>query len=441
MGSERTEKPTRFSTVSITAAQAPLRGRLRLPGDKSLSIRRALLTLFTDHDTTLENYGSGEDCLTALYCLKQLGKSIERSGARALIKGRFENRHAALDCRNSGTTARLLMGILSGIEGEWVLSGDESLSSRPMARVAAPLREMGAAIELTNGRLPARIRGGTLKPIRYDAPVASAQVKSAVLLAGLSGGARIEYREPFPSRAHTENLLGLKTDKDGWLRLTENAHAPSGTDLSGTVPGDPSSAAFWGVAAALIPDSELILENVLTDSSRCGWIDVLKSSGADIQADNETQVYFESVGDIICRSSRLNPIQISQALVPSVIDEIPILAVAATRAEGISRMKGLSELRVKESDRLTQIEKHLSAMNAKIESHRDELRIQGPTELRGSVIDSQQDHRIAMAFAIAGLSATGITEIHSADCAAISYTEFWEDLVKLSPGSLHKYEN
>ncbi|RQV97416.1 3-phosphoshikimate 1-carboxyvinyltransferase, partial [bacterium] len=335
----------------------------------------------------------------------------------------------------------LLMGILSGIEGEWVMMGDESLSSRPMERVAAPLREMGTAIELTNGRLPAKIRGGKLKAIRYDAPVASAQVKSAVLLAGLSGGVRIEYREPFPSRAHTENLLGLKIDKDGWLRLSEHARTPNGTDLSGMIPGDPSSAAFWGVAAALIPDSELILENVLTDSSRCGWIDVLKSSGADIQTDNETQVYFESVGDIICRSSRLNPIYVSRALVPRVIDEIPILAVAATQAEGISRMRGLHELRMKESDRLSQIERHLSAMYAKIESHQDELRIQGPTELRGSVIDSQQDHRIAMAFAIAGLNAKGTTEIHSADCAAISYPEFWEDLVKLSPGSLHKYEN
>jgi len=438
--SDSDQAPARFSTVCILPAQTPLRGRIRLPGDKSVSIRRALLTLFSDDEAALDNFGSGEDCLTALYCLEQLGKTVERESNRVIIGGKFHRQQATLDCRNSGTAARLLMGILSGFEGEWILTGDSSLSSRPMERIAAPLREMGAIIKLSDGRLPAKILGGKLRSIRYESAVASAQLKSAVLLAGLGGGVEVQYREPFFSRTHTERLLELETDSKGWIQLDQNAEAPSSAALSGGISGDPSSATFWGVAAALIPDSELILEGVLTDPVRCGWIDVLQASGVDIRVENESQVCSESVGDVVCKSSSLTPIKISQEMIPRVIDEIPILSIAATQARGCSRMRRLAELRVKESDRLAQIEKHLSGMNATVEIGQDELSIAGPVELCGAVINPERDHRIAMAFAIAGLIAKGNTKIHQAECAAVSYQEFWKDLSELSPGSL-QYEN
>lgn len=440
MDSESTANPERSATVSITPTHSPLRGCLHLPGDKSVSIRRALLTLFSDDETALDNYGSGEDCLTALYCLRQLGKVIEQDSLRVLIRGEFRNRKATLDCRNSGTTARLLMGILGGCEGEWILYGDASLSKRPMERVATPLRQMGADIELTGGCLPAKIRGRKLQSISYDSPVASAQVKSAVLLAGLASEVAVEYREPYLSRSHTENLLGIKRDADDWLRLPQNTTAPRGASLSGMIPADPSAAAFWGVAAAIIPGSELLLEGVLSDATRCGWIETLTLSGADIRAENKRETGAECLGDVICKSANLRAINIAPETVPRVIDEIPVLAVAATQANGQSEMKGLHELRVKESDRLTQVVKHLSAMHAHAEVRQNDLQIKGPSELRGAVIDPQYDHRIAMALAIAGLIAKGTTTIHAADCAAISYPEFWSDLAELAPDSLHKYE-
>ena len=434
------EQPVQTATAIITSAQFSLCGRIRLPGDKSVSIRRALLTLFSEDDIRLEHYGSGEDCLTALYCLRQLGKEVIRTGDDVLIRGKFSKNCAILDCRNSGTTARLLMGLLCGVDGEWMLTGDESLSARPMERVAQPLREMGAEIVLREGRLPASIRGRRLKSIRYESPVASAQVKSAVLLAGAVSGVDVEYKEPYPSRNHTEKLLGVECDTDGWIRLPKHMGVPSSDFIAGIIPGDPSSAAFWGVAATIIPNSSLTLEGVLSDSLRCGWIDVLNEAGADISIENEQAICCEPVGDIVCKTSSLLSLNVLSENIPRVIDEIPILAVAATHAEGLSRMEGIEELRVKESDRLQQIVKHLSMMGAKVETNDRELCIHGPCQLIGAEIDPHNDHRIAMAFAIAGLAADGKTIIRSANCADISYPEFWTDLSKLLPGSI-LYEN
>ena len=433
-------RPIRPATAIVTSAQSSLCGRIRLPGDKSVSIRRALLTLFSENDIRLEHYGSGEDCLTALCCLRQLGKEVTRNGEDVNIAGKYLEKSATLDCRNSGTTARLLMGLLCGLDGEWEIAGDESLSTRPMERVAQPLREMGAVIELTDGKLPARISGSKLRPIRYESPVASAQVKSAVLLAGISGGVEVEYKEPYPSRNHTEKLLGVSCDTDGWIRLPKNTAAPSSAALSGNIPGDPSSAAFWGIAATLIPESKLIIEDVLIDPMRCGWIDVLRSAGTDIRIGNEKSICAESVGDVVCSASIPKPLLIPQEIVPRVIDEIPVLAVAATQTNGLSRIEGVNELRIKESDRLQQLVQHLSAMNAKTEIKGDELLVHGSSQLEGAEVEPRADHRIAMAFAIAGLIASGKTKIHSADSARISYPEFWKDLSVLSPGSL-TYEN
>jgi 3-phosphoshikimate 1-carboxyvinyltransferase len=425
-----------IKSIRVFPAQKPLLGRIRLPGDKSLSIRRALLTLFTEREVVLENYGSGEDCLTALYCLERLGKSIRREQSRVSISGTFDSQNATLDCRNSGTCARLLMGILAGGDGDWTIIGDESLSSRPMERVATPLRCMGAKIELTNGRLPARIKGGKLFSLSYESPVASAQVKSAILLAGLSSGADVHFHEPFQSRAHTERLLGIKCDEKGWLHFHPQEHKPDFSALSGMIPGDPSSAAFWGVAAVIIPESKVILESVLIDEIRCGWVHVLRESGADIRFENASSDHDEAVGDIICSASRLLPLRLSHEIIPRVIDEIPILSVAASQASGASVLEGLAELRVKESDRLSRVQDGLAAMGADIYVHDDVLTLHGPAKLRGAGIQSHGDHRIAMAFAVAGLISEGFTEIIGSDCVSVSYPEFWRDLVKLSPASI-----
>jgi 3-phosphoshikimate 1-carboxyvinyltransferase len=428
--------PSQIKAIRVSPARAPLRGRIRLPGDKSLSIRRALLTLFTEQEVELENYGSGEDCLTALYCLERLGKRVLREGSRVTIQGAFDSRSAMLDCRNSGTCARLLMGILAGREGEWEIAGDDSLSLRPMERVATPLRCMGAQIELSNGRLPATIKGGRLFPISFESHVASAQVKSAVLLAGLSGSVEVHYHEPFPSRAHTERLLGVEGDEKGWLHFRPAASELNSEGLCGSIPGDPSSAAFWGVAATVIPASRIALEGVLLDDIRCGWVNVLRDCGANILYENEASNHDESIGDIVCSASILSPLSLSMDLIPRVIDEVPILSVAASQANGESKMEGLGELRVKESDRLTCIYDGLTGMRADIQVLNDSLTLRGPVKLKGANIQPHGDHRIAMAFAVAGLIADGSTKIIDSDCVTVSYPEFWQDFVKLSPGSI-----
>jgi 3-phosphoshikimate 1-carboxyvinyltransferase len=420
----------------ITPATGPLRGTLSLPGDKSVSHRAALLSLFVKNEVALTNYATGRDCSATLTCLERLGKTIERSGSAVRISGELHGESAELDCGNSGTTARLLMGILSARKGHWVLRGDTSLSKRPMERVAEPLRLMGARIELTNGCLPARIEGAGLRGIEYDSPLASAQVKTAVLFAGLQAEGITRYREPFLTRDHTERMLNLKTDSDGWIAMDPRGVRLGGESLSGTIPSDPSTAAFWIVAALMIPESELSFGSVLSNPLRTAYIDLLLGAGARIEHFSAMSEGTEAVANLEAKHSRLKALTARGSESAKVMDEIPVLAVLATRAEGTSVFGDIGELRVKESNRLTLIAENLKRMGAKAREQDDSLLVGGDAELSGARIVTGGDHRIAMVFAIAGLVAQGRTVIDDADCVGVSYPGFWDDFRALAPDSL-----
>jgi 3-phosphoshikimate 1-carboxyvinyltransferase len=416
----------------IRRPRAPLIGTVAPKGDKSVSIRRALFSIFTKEQVALDNYGSGEDCLTALLCLRALGKRVEIQDSRIEIEGSADQ-SCELDCRNSGTTARLLMGLLAGRVGEWTLIGDESLSRRPMQRVAEPLRRMGAMIELTHGKLPAKITGARLHGATHDLEISSAQLKSALLLAGLFAEGETRVREPLSSRDHTERLLGLTQDAQGFWRVNPDcAKSLSASSLSGEIPCDISSAAFWAGAAMLVPGSEIAIRNLLLNPLRAGWITVLKRAGADISYRVEHVVGGEPVGTVIIRHSQLSSLKITADEVPGVIDEIPVLSVIASVAGGTSRFENLAELRVKESDRLAAIADCLSLMNVRTMISGDNLSVEGNSVLQAATIDPRGDHRIALAFACAGLAAEDETTILDPDCASVSYPEFWSELSSLS---------
>ena len=427
----------KFRTAHVSTATSPLLAQISLSGDKSVSIRRALLSLFTTDAIRLTNYGSGEDCQTALLCLRELGKHIEHEENRVTITHHSMPVQATLDCRNSGTTVRLLMGLLAGRIGEWTLIGDESLSRRPMERVAAPLRQMGAQIELSaGGCLPARIVGHTLTGTNHDLKISSAQVKSALLLAGLSANGVTRVREPITSRDHTERLLGLTQAPDGYWSVDQSMQTTAALSLRGAIPGDISSSAFWAVAALLVPGSDVSIENVVLNPTRTGWLTCLKNAGANVNARFERETSGEPVGTLQIRYGKFSPLHVHASEVPGLIDEIPALAVLAATIEGESRFEHVGELRVKESDRLQAIANGLTAMGAMVEIRGDDLIVHGGSKLSGTTIDPQKDHRIAMSFALAGLVASGKTVIQDADCAAISYPEFFAQLSRLVTDSL-----
>lgn len=423
----------------VTAAQGPLLATLRLSGDKSVSIRRSLFALISEDCVELLNYGTGEDCQTALICLEALGKSIERYVDRIVITGRSLRSNVTLDCRNSGTTARLLMGLLAGRAGEWTIVGDESLSKRPMERVATPLRAMGAHIELSEqGCLPAKIVGQKLVGSDHELNIASAQVKSALLLAGLSASGVTRVREPLNSRNHTELLLGLRQGEDRFWMVDEAMRESARLELSGTVPGDISSAAFWAVAALLVNGSDIIIENVLLNPLRAGWFECLRRAGAKVSAEVQRKLSGEAVGRMQFKFGALSPLYVSKQDVPGLIDEIPALAVLAATIDGESRFEQVGELRVKESDRLQAIADGLTAMGAYVRIQGDDLMIRGGSPLHGAPIATHNDHRIAMSFALAGLAASGQTTVSNSDCVAVSYPEFFHELAKLFPDSLNQ---
>ncbi|MCB9365940.1 MAG: 3-phosphoshikimate 1-carboxyvinyltransferase [Calditrichaeota bacterium] len=426
----------KFTTAHVRCATTPLRARCVLPGDKSVSIRRALVSLLDAQTVTLENYGTGADCLAALSCIDALGKHVRRDGNKVTISGEAAKTSATLDCRNSGTTARLLMGLLAGRPGSWVLTGDSSLSARPMLRVVEPLRLMGAKIELSReGTLPARIEGADLTGHEHDLSLSSAQVKSAILLAGLHARGVTRVREPLNSRDHTERLLGLRQSEDRFWSVMREMQADHTPELSGAIPGDLSSAAFWGVAALLVPDSEAVIEGVLLNPLRAGWIEVLRRAGAAIEAAVEDQSGGESVGNIVIRNGKLKPLSISADEVPTLIDEIPALSVLAATISGESVFHQVGELRVKESDRLSAIVEQITCLGAKAAVKRDDLVIHGGA-LRGAELDAHGDHRIAIASVIAGLAAQGTTTVSDAACADISYPSFYNELLTHLPDSL-----
>ncbi len=430
-------------TARVVTPARRLRGTIAVPGDKSISHRAALLNALSDGEATIRNFLPGEDCLSTLRVLRDLGveSTLDDGSGEACVvtirgKGLNGLREAAgvLDCGNSGTTMRLISGILAGQPFLSVLSGDESLRSRPMARVATPLREMGARIDgREDGRFaPLAIRGGGLRGIRYKMPVASAQVKSAVLLAGLFAEGETIVEEAEASRDHTERMLsamGADIGREGPLvRLTPGRPL---MPLSMRVPNDISAAAFWMVAAAIHPDAELLLTGVGINPTRTGIIDALQAMGADLAIEEERQVAGEPVADIIVRSSRLHGIPVGGELLLRLIDEVPVLAVAAAFAEGTTEIRDAEELRVKESDRVATVVSQLSALGVAISERDDGMIIEGGGGFESGTVRSFGDHRLAMALAVAGLAAKGDVRIDDADAVAVSYPDFWAHLSRL----------
>lgn len=422
--------------VRVKHLNVPLHGTVEIPGDKSISHRRALLALLCQEPVYLDNYGPGTDCRATLDCLIRLGKEVEKAGNTVTIFGEMSAREAELDAGNSGTTARLLMGLLAGLPGRWLIYGDESLSRRPMERVAAPLRKMGAQIELTEGKLPARIVGRELKSIHYTLPVPSAQVKTAIMLAALNAEGITEIHEPVTTRDHTERILGLSMIKENnanlW-RLDPTSVAIDEEILSAPIPGDISSGTFWLVATGLIPGSQITLKNIGMNPTRTAILTLLQEMGLQIITENIRDSGGEPVGDLtVTHTSPLHGFSLAGKKTSAVIDEIPALAVLATQCNGETVVSDAGELRVKESDRLAAIIQNLRKMNVQINETENGFTLTGPQNLLGAMIDPFGDHRIAMAFALAGLAAEGETTIQKPECADVSYPQFWSELIRLT---------
>jgi 3-phosphoshikimate 1-carboxyvinyltransferase len=417
-------------------------GSIEAPGDKSISHRAAILNAIAQGEASVENFQGGADCLATLRCLRALGVKIDWDGQGTLRiqgGGRSGLRESSevLNAGNSATTMRLLAGLLAGQPFFSVLTGDASLRSRPMERVVEPLRAMGARIQGRAGgaRPPLAIEGGSLRGIRYRLPVASAQVKSALSLAALYGEGETVLEEPAPSRDHTERMLramGAEVlgEEDDGLRISPPQQEL--TPLSLRVAGDISAAAFWMVAAAAHPDAEIRLTGVGVNPSRSGIIDALASMGASIALEEERMWGCEPVADIVVRSSSLRGTAVGGPLIPRLIDEIPVLAVAACLAEGETVIRQAGELRLKESDRIRTTVVELRRLGANIQELPDGMVIQGVGCLKGGACGSHGDHRLAMTLAVAGLLAQGETVVRGAEASSVSYPVFWRHLEELS---------
>jgi 3-phosphoshikimate 1-carboxyvinyltransferase len=413
-----------------------IRGRIHFPGDKSISHRAALIAALAGGACEISNFSTARDCASTLSCLRDLGVFIEQSGGKLRFPGKqkLTTPRQPLDCGNSGSTMRILAGVLAGHDLDVELIGDESLSLRPMRRIIEPLELMGAKIESADGKPPLKIRGcNKPKPITYKLPVASAQVKSAILFAGLNAEGRTTVIESSPSRDHTERLFngfGVPVTRNEDLSITLNGPARfDGGEI--TIPGDISSAAFFIAAAMLLPDSELVIEGVGLNPTRATFISVFSSWGADILQTDVQMQHNEPSGTIkvrggIARATNESDRILSGRLIPSLIDELPLLAVVGTQISGGIEIRDAAELRLKESDRLATTAQNLRAMGAKVEELADGLRVSGPTKLHGALIDSHGDHRIAMAFSVAALVAAGETEIRGSESAAVSFPEFFD---------------
>ena len=430
-----------------------LRGEIRLPGDKSISHRALLLALLAAGESRITGAGDGRDVRSTAGVATALGASVTRLGGdarsvdyRVVSPGRAALVEPAgiLDCGNSGTTFRLVAGILAGLPGFGILDGDESLRRRPMARVAAPLVEMGAIVAGRAGTTlaPFAITGTTtLRCIEHVTLVPSAQVKSCVLLAGLAATGTTAIREALPTRDHTERMLrargvAVHTEFLGDGGAIHRVTGPATVlPLDERVPGDVSAAAFWLVAASIHPDADLLLRNVGTNPTRRGIIDLLRRMGADIEerpvGTGPGGASGEPIADLAVRSSALHGIDVDPAEVVEAIDEIPILCLAAAAASGRSRIRGIGELRHKESDRVAGIVAGLTALGARIRADGDEIEIEGGRTLRGAAVASHDDHRLAMTFAVAGLIAGGITHVGEPGSADISYPGFFDELERV----------
>jgi 3-phosphoshikimate 1-carboxyvinyltransferase len=414
----------------------PLGGAVRLPGDKSISHRALILAAVANGPSTLVNLNQGDDVSRTRTILAQTGSAITDSNGAVEVKGLgrggLREADSILDCGNSGTTIRLLLGVLAGSSGGFFLTGDESLRRRPMLRVVAPLRQMGATIDGVDhaNRPPLFVRGQPLRPVDLELPIASAQVKSAVLLAALAADGVTTVVEPGPSRDHTERMLsaaGVDLDRTAPGTLTVRGPAtPDSLDFE--IPGDVSAAAFLAGAAAVIEGSDLMLNNVGLNPTRTGWIDVLRAMGADIESTIEGETAGEPFGTLRARSAALRAGVIEGARIPTLIDELPLLAVVATQAEGRTTIRDAAELRVKESDRIEALAQGLRTLGADVETAPDGMTVAGPTRLNGGVVDSFGDHRIALAFAVAGLISNEKVTVRRWSCIETSFPEFLSTL-------------
>jgi 3-phosphoshikimate 1-carboxyvinyltransferase len=407
-------------------------GSIRLPGDKSISHRYAMLAGLAQGTTRLSNFSTGADCASTLSCLRQLGCAVSTANGSVTIEGktRWQQPAESLDCGNSGSTMRMLSGFLAGHDFECHLHGDESLSRRPMKRIMLPLRQMGAEISGSEGdRPPLHIRGGKLHAIEYITPVSSAQVKSAVLFAGLLAEGETTVEEPHRTRDHTEQALrafGVEITRSrnrATIRSGQTLHA-----IEAVVPGDISSASFFLCAAAIFPESNLVIEGLLLNPTRASLLDVLTGLGARISVINLEEQHGELVGTVKIEHGTLKGAVVQGAQSVTLIDELPVLAAIAPYTHDGIEIRDAKELRVKESDRIALVAKNLRAMGAQCEEYEDGLRVPGQQPLRGAEIDAGGDHRIAMAFAIAALRASGETLIHGADSARISFPGFFDML-------------
>lgn len=419
----------------------PLRGEVRTPGDKSLSHRAAIFAALASGRSRIRGYSAARDCSSTLACLQQLGVALEQSAGELVIEGRgsggFVEPDRVLDCGNSGTTLRLLLGALAGMNLYAVLGGDESLSRRPMDRVLEPLARMGARADgRVHGRYPPiSLRGGRLHGIDFRSPVASAQLKSAVLLAGLRAEGETSVTEPAPSRDHTERMLsamGAELRREG---LTVSVRASALSPLDMQIPSDPSSAAFHIGAALILPGSEMVARDVNLNPGRTGFLAVMERMGGDIYIEDVREESGEPVGSVRVRSSVLSGVEIGGREVPSLIDELPLLAVIATQAGGTTVIRDAAELRVKETDRIAVLVNALQRMGANIEERADGVEVHGPTPLLAADLDARGDHRIAMALAVAAMAAQGQSTLLDPECVAVSYPEYWADLERLTSAS------
>ena len=420
-----------------------LKGEVTIPGDKSISHRSIMLGSIALGTTEITHFLEGADCLSTIDCFRKMGVGIERKPSSILVHGKglrgLRAPNETLNVGNSGTTTRLISGILSGQSFPTVLSGDASLNSRPMKRIMTPLNSMGANITSLNdnGCAPLCIEPDTLHGIHYQSPVASAQVKSAVLLAGLYADGPTSVTEPALSRNHTELMLqgfGAYVATDLHADGTATAHVEPCEELYGQqicVPGDISSAAYFIAAALLVPGSELLVKNVGTNFTRAGFLKVCKAMGADIETINQSFEGGEGRADLLVRFSQLKGTTVEGDIIPTLIDEIPMIAVMAAFAEGTTIIKDAAELKVKETNRIDTVTAGLKAMGADITPTEDGMIIEGTGHLSGASIQSFLDHRIAMAFSIAGLAADGETEIVDSQCVDVSYPEFFDTLDSL----------
>lgn len=415
-----------------------LKGEISVPGDKSISHRSIMFGAIAEGKTIVTNFLHGNDCINTIQCFRKLGVEIIDKDDEITIYGKGFNGLSepkeVLDVGNSGTTIRLMMGILAGQPYFSTLTGDESIGKRPMTRVAIPLRQMGAKIDgREEGKYtPIAVRGGNIRGIEYKLPVASAQVKSSILLAGLQAEGTTTVIEPSKTRDHTERMIkqfGGKVSVDGLTISLSGKQTLKGCEIA--VPGDISSAAFFLVAGAIVPNSEITLKNVGLNPTRTGILDVMKAMGAQFEIINEKKHSFEPAGDIIVKTSSLKGTVIEGDLIPRLIDEIPIIALLATQAEGETIIKDAEELKVKETNRIDTVVKELKKLGANIEGTSDGMIIRGRTPLTGGIVNSHGDHRIGMMLAIASLICRDSTYLENHEAIAVSYPNFFEHVNQL----------